>query len=168
MPRDVHLACLTCINQVLHCAHCLSIHAMTAKTKTKNKTKQEPPKVLTVQVPAVCCCFQNCCSALSVPSLACYSLTACATASKIYNIFFCWQVATLTEELELSRGGVRDQLKEKDAKINSLVEELGNSQAMLNDKVAELAEVRCRQLQALLLLAAALGDHHAYMPSTCK
>lgn len=36
---------------------------------------------------------------------------------------------------------MRDQLKEKDAKINSLVEELGNSQAMLNDKVAELAEV---------------------------
>ena len=51
------------------------------------------------------------------------------------------QVASLTEELEHSRGGVRDQLKEKDAKINSLVEELGNSQAMLNDKVAELAEV---------------------------
>ena len=51
------------------------------------------------------------------------------------------QVATLTEELENSRGGVRDQLKEKDAKINSLIEELGNSQAMLNDKVAELAEV---------------------------
>ena len=47
----------------------------------------------------------------------------------------------LTEELENSRGGVRDQLKEKDAKINSLIEELGNSQAMLNDKVAELAEV---------------------------
>ena len=41
----------------------------------------------------------------------------------------------------MSRGGVRDQLKEKDAKINSLIEELGNSQAMLNDKVAELAEV---------------------------
>lgn len=53
------------------------------------------------------------------------------------------QVASLTEELELSRGGIRDQLKEKDAKINSLVEELGNSQAMLNDKVAELAEVPC-------------------------
>ena len=52
-----------------------------------------------------------------------------------------WQIATLTEELEMSRGGVRDQLKEKDAKINSLIEELGNSQAMLNDKVAELAEV---------------------------
>lgn len=51
------------------------------------------------------------------------------------------QVASLTEELEHSRGGVRDQLKEKDAKINSLIEELGNSQAMLNDKVAELAEV---------------------------
>ncbi|KAL3130979.1 hypothetical protein ABBQ38_000302 [Trebouxia sp. C0009 RCD-2024] len=51
------------------------------------------------------------------------------------------EVASLTEELELSRGGIRDQLKEKDAKINSLVEELGNSQAMLNDKVAELAEI---------------------------
>ena len=59
----------------------------------------------------------------------------------------------MTEELELSRGGVRDQLKEKDAKINSLVEELGNSQAMLNDKVAELAEVRCCHLHQLLLLA---------------
>jgi len=58
-------------------------------------------------------------------------------------------VATLTEELELSRGGVRDQLKEKDAKINSLVEELGNSQAMLNDKVAELAEVRCCHLHVM-------------------
>ena len=50
-------------------------------------------------------------------------------------------MTALTEELELSRGGIRDQLKEKDAKINTLVEELGNSQAMLNDKVAELAEV---------------------------
>lgn len=56
------------------------------------------------------------------------------------------QVATLTEELENSRGGVRDQLKEKDAKINSLIEELGNSQAMLNDKVAELAEVLLQPL----------------------
>ncbi len=65
-----------------------------------------------------------------------------------------WQVATLTEELELSRGGVRDQLKEKDAKINSLVEELGNSQAMLNDKVAELAEVCCCYLHQLLFYAA--------------
>lgn len=54
---------------------------------------------------------------------------------------FVVQVNSLTEELEQSRGGIRDQLKEKDAKINSLVEELGNSQAMLNDKVAELAEV---------------------------
>ncbi len=57
------------------------------------------------------------------------------------TLFAHWQVASLTEELEHSRGGVRDQLKEKDAKINSLIEELGNSQAMLNDKVAELAEV---------------------------
>lgn len=100
-----------------------------------------------------------------MPSLARYVLTACASASKI---FFCWQVATLTEELELSRGGVRDQLKEKDAKINSLVEELGNSQAMLNDKVAELAEVCCCQLQALLLLAAAQGDRNGHMPSVCR
>lgn len=64
------------------------------------------------------------------------------------------QVSALTEELEQSRGGVRDQLKEKDAKINTLVEELGNSQAMLNDKVAELAEVRLKSVlgsQHLLL-----------------
>ena len=72
------------------------------------------------------------------------------------------QVATLTEELENSRGGVRDQLKEKDAKINSLIEELGNSQAMLNDKVAELAEVLPFLYQYLPcsdLVAETKGDH---------
>ena len=56
-------------------------------------------------------------------------------------------MATLTEELELSRGGVRDQLKE-----------LGNSQAMLNDKVAELAEVCCCHLHQLLFLAMSHSD----------
>lgn len=68
-------------------------------------------------------------------------------------------MATLTEELELSRGGVRDQLKEKDAKINSLVEELGNSQAMLNDKAAELAEVCCCHSHQLLVLAVSPSDN---------
>ncbi len=51
------------------------------------------------------------------------------------------QVAALQTELDASRGGVRDQLAEKDLKINALVEELGNSQAMLNDKISELAQV---------------------------
>ena len=51
------------------------------------------------------------------------------------------QVAALQTELNASRGGVRDQLAEKDVKINALVEELGNSQAMLNDKISELAQV---------------------------
>ena len=63
-------------------------------------------------------------------------------------------MTALTEELEQSRGGIRDQLKEKDAKINTLVEELGNSQAMLNDKVAELAEV-------------GLGHHSSSCKSLC-
>lgn len=68
-------------------------------------------------------------------------LTSTCTSGIVLTRLPSVQVATLTEELENSRGGVRDQLKEKDAKINSLIEELGNSQAMLNDKVAELAEV---------------------------
>ena len=51
------------------------------------------------------------------------------------------QVAALQTELDASRCGVRDQLAEKDLKINALVEELGNSQAMLNDKISELAQV---------------------------
>ena len=42
------------------------------------------------------------------------------------------QVAALQTELDASRGGL---------KINALVEELGNSQAMLNDKISELAQV---------------------------
>ena len=65
----------------------------------------------------------------------------------------------MTEELEQSRGGIRDQLKEKDARINALVEDLGNSQAMLNDKVAELAEV-CHDLAAdiFLYLLACLSE----------
>ena len=63
------------------------------------------------------------------------------------------QVSALQTELDASRGGVRDQLAEKDVKINALVEELGNSQAMLNDKISELAQVT----EGWRLKAASLG-----------
>ena len=42
--------------------------------------------------------------------------------------------------MQASRGSIRDGLKERDTKINELIEELGNTQAMLSDKTAELAQ----------------------------
>ena len=83
-------------------------------------------------------------------------------------------MTALTEELEQSRGGIRDQLKEKDAKINTLVEELGNSQAMLNDKVAELAEVclghnpcSCECLHHLAVYASSKLHLYVLHPAVC-
>lgn len=95
------------------------------------------------QLPAVTASYVS--SELQVADVLCSHLPV---SSHLHDLLTALssQVATLTEELENSRGGVRDQLKEKDAKINSLIEELGNSQAMLNDKVAELAEVLLRPL----------------------
>ena len=51
-------------------------------------------------------------------------------------------VAGLRAELDEARTALREQLGAKDAKITSLVEELGNSQALLHDKEHELAQVR--------------------------
>ena len=56
------------------------------------------------------------------------------------------EVADVQAELEATKGSVRDQLKEKDVRINELVEDLGNTQAMLSDKRAELEQVTLRTL----------------------
>ena len=50
-------------------------------------------------------------------------------------------IAALQADLDATKGNVRDQLKERDSKINELIEELGNTQAMLTDKTSELAQV---------------------------
>ena len=52
------------------------------------------------------------------------------------------EVTDLRMQLEEARTGIREQLAVKDAKITALVEELGNSQALLHDKEHELAQVR--------------------------
>jgi hypothetical protein len=50
-------------------------------------------------------------------------------------------VSALQAELDSTKGSIREQLKEKDVKINELIEELGNTQAMLSDKSSELEQV---------------------------
>lgn len=50
-------------------------------------------------------------------------------------------VSALQTELEASKTSAREQLKERDAKVNELIEELGNTQALLSDKTEELAQV---------------------------
>ena len=50
-------------------------------------------------------------------------------------------MTTLQSELDSLRSGSRDQLKERDVKINGLIEELGNTQALLSDKSNELEQV---------------------------
>lgn len=51
------------------------------------------------------------------------------------------EIAHLTAELEGSRTSMVEQLSVKDSKVNDLVEELGNTQALLSEKEAALAEV---------------------------
>lgn len=50
-------------------------------------------------------------------------------------------ISVLQAELEASKSSLREQTKDKDTKINELVEELGNTQALLSDRVNELAQV---------------------------
>jgi Mg2+/Co2+ transporter CorB len=47
----------------------------------------------------------------------------------------------LSAELEALRTQFSDLFKEKDSKINTLVEELGNTQALMSEKEAALMEV---------------------------
>lgn len=54
-------------------------------------------------------------------------------------------ITDLQAQLESARTELREQLKLKDDKITSLVDELGNSQALLNEKAAELAAVSLRE-----------------------
>jgi len=44
-------------------------------------------------------------------------------------------------ELDATKGSVREQLKEKDVKINELIEELGNTQAIVSEKPSSRAPV---------------------------
>jgi hypothetical protein len=48
----------------------------------------------------------------------------------------------LSAELEAARQGFAETLKDHDLKLNGLVEELGNTQALLSEKEAALDEVR--------------------------
>lgn len=47
-------------------------------------------------------------------------------------------INSLQAELDSFRNNTREQLKEKDTKINELIEEVGNTQALLSDKTNEL------------------------------
>ena len=51
------------------------------------------------------------------------------------------EIAQLTAELEGARTSMVEQLSAKDSKVNDLVEELGNTQALLSEKEAALNEV---------------------------
>ena len=53
------------------------------------------------------------------------------------------EIASLSEQLQGLRDASAQQLSAKDAKVTDLIEELGNTQALLSEKEAALAEVRC-------------------------
>lgn len=55
------------------------------------------------------------------------------------------ELSDLRAQLDESRTGLREQVVAKDAKITALVEELGNSQALLHDREHELSQVGCTQ-----------------------
>ncbi len=72
------------------------------------------------------------------------------------------EIAQLTAELESARNSVVEQLSAKDAKVNDLIEELGNTQALLSEKEAALEEVRARpSCKALLELGTLFWFHRA-------
>ena len=50
-------------------------------------------------------------------------------------------ITSLQSELDTLKTSVRADLKAKDLEINRLIENLGNSEAMLNDKTQELEQV---------------------------
>ena len=52
------------------------------------------------------------------------------------------QIADLQSELDMLRGSAKEQLKEKEGRINSLVEELSKTQSLLSEKEVELEGVR--------------------------
>jgi chromosome segregation ATPase len=51
------------------------------------------------------------------------------------------EIQQLAADLQAARDSVAEQLSAKDAKLTDLVEELGNTQALLSEKEAALAEV---------------------------
>ena len=51
------------------------------------------------------------------------------------------EIAALQSELESTKTTIREQTVAKDRKINELVEELGNTQALLSAKTAEFDQV---------------------------
>lgn len=51
------------------------------------------------------------------------------------------EIADLQAELESLRGSAREQLKEKEGRLNSLVEELSKTQSLLSEKETELEGV---------------------------
>ena len=51
------------------------------------------------------------------------------------------EIADLQAELESLRGSAKEQLKEKEGRINSLVEELSKTQSLLSEKETELEGV---------------------------
>ena len=55
------------------------------------------------------------------------------------------EVTSLSKELDALRANADAEAREKDAKVNGLVEELGNTQALLSEKETELAAVRARR-----------------------
>jgi len=52
------------------------------------------------------------------------------------------EVTSLSKELDALRANADAEARERDAKVNGLVEELGNTQALLSEKEAELSAVR--------------------------
>ena len=52
------------------------------------------------------------------------------------------EIASLSEQLQGLRDASAQQLSSKDAKVTDLIEELGNTQALLSEKEAALAEAR--------------------------
>ena len=56
------------------------------------------------------------------------------------------EIADLQSELEVLRGTAKEQLKEKEGRINSLVEELSKTQSLLSEKETELEGVSAYSL----------------------
>jgi hypothetical protein len=72
------------------------------------------------------------------------------------------EVAALTADLGASRDEAAAALRAKDAKVTDLIEELGNTQALLSEKEAALAEVRAAGGRSLLLPLVSRPPFHWY------
>ncbi len=62
------------------------------------------------------------------------------------------EVTSLSKELDALRANADAEARERDAKVNGLVEELGNTQALLSEKEAELSAVRMMPPAAVCML----------------